>query len=124
MEDDQGTGEPSSEPQGDSAAASDSFSQLWTDVMGMLDGSLGNIDDLAQEYSEYYNTCFSDVSDRMEELRKRRVSQELDMEKQDTSSTSLQLRTEIQESLGFSSEVSTPETDRKYVVFPLYPCNL
>lgn len=43
------------------------------------DGSLGNIDDLAQEYSEYYNTCFSDVSDRMEELRKRRVSQELDM---------------------------------------------
>ncbi|XP_041814284.1 SAM and SH3 domain-containing protein 1a isoform X2 [Chelmon rostratus] len=77
------------------------------------DGSLGNIDDLAQEYSEYYNTCFSDVSDRMEELRKRRVSQELDMEKQDPSSTSLQLRTEIQESLGFSSEVSTPETDRK-----------
>ncbi|XP_044024004.1 SAM and SH3 domain-containing protein 1a isoform X1 [Siniperca chuatsi] len=77
------------------------------------DGSLGNIDDLAQEYSEYYNTCFSDVSDRMEELRKRRVSQEIDMEKQDPSSTSLQLRTEIQESLGFSSEVSTPETDRK-----------
>uniref|UniRef100_A0A671X113 SAM and SH3 domain containing 1a n=1 Tax=Sparus aurata TaxID=8175 RepID=A0A671X113_SPAAU len=62
------------------------------------DGSLGNIDDLAQEYSEYYNTCFSDVSDRMEELRRRRVSQELDM---------------VRESLGFSSEVSTPETDRK-----------
>ncbi|XP_056871990.1 SAM and SH3 domain-containing protein 1a isoform X4 [Takifugu flavidus] len=77
------------------------------------DGSLGNIDDLAQEYSEYYNTCFSDVSDRMEELRRRRVSQELDMDKQDLSNTSLQLRTEIQESLGFSSEVSTPETDRK-----------
>ncbi|XP_077949475.1 SAM and SH3 domain-containing protein 1a isoform X10 [Gasterosteus aculeatus] len=77
------------------------------------DGSLGNIDDLAQEYSEYYNTCFSDVNDRMEELRKRRVSQEDDMEKQDPSSTSLQLRSEIQESLGFSSEVSTPETDRK-----------
>ncbi|XP_078029936.1 SAM and SH3 domain-containing protein 1a isoform X4 [Epinephelus lanceolatus] len=113
MEGDQGTGAPAEEPRADSAAASDSFSQLWTDVMGMLDGSLGNIDDLAQEYSEYYNTCFSDVSDRMEELRKRRVSQELDMEKQDPSSTSLQLRTEIQESLGFSSEVSTPETDRK-----------
>ncbi|XP_014061002.1 SAM and SH3 domain-containing protein 1 isoform X5 [Salmo salar] len=77
------------------------------------DGSLGNIDDLAQEYSEYYNTCFSDVSDRMEELRKRRVSQDLDMEKVDTSPTSLQLRSEIQESLGFSSEVSTPETERK-----------
>ncbi|XP_064882364.1 SAM and SH3 domain-containing protein 1-like isoform X4 [Oncorhynchus nerka] len=78
-----------------------------------MDGSLGNIDDLAQEYSEYYNTCFSDVSDRMEELRKRRVSQDLDMEKVDTSPTSLQLRSEIQESLGFSSEVSTPETERK-----------
>ncbi|KAM6992030.1 SAM and SH3 domain-containing protein 1a isoform 6-T6 [Tautogolabrus adspersus] len=113
MESDQGTGASSDNPQADSATASDSFSQLWTDVMGMLDGSLGNIDDLAQEYSEYYNTCFSDVNDRMEELRKRRVSQELDMEKQDPSSTSLQLRSEIQESLGFSSEVSTPETDRK-----------
>uniref|UniRef100_A0A3P8RU48 SAM and SH3 domain containing 1a n=1 Tax=Amphiprion percula TaxID=161767 RepID=A0A3P8RU48_AMPPE len=79
----------------------------------MNDGSLGNIDDLAQEYSEYYNTCFSDVSDRMEELRKRRVSQELDM---------LHLSPVFfffpQESLGFSSEVSTPETDRKYVFFP------
>ncbi|XP_054474320.1 SAM and SH3 domain-containing protein 1a isoform X2 [Anoplopoma fimbria] len=113
MEGDQGTGAPSDEPRAEGAAGSDSFSQLWTDVMGMLDGSLGNIDDLAQEYSEYYNTCFSDVNDRMEELRKRRVSQEVDMEKQDPSSTSLQLRSEIQESLGFSSEVSTPETDRK-----------
>ncbi|XP_055728079.1 SAM and SH3 domain-containing protein 1-like isoform X4 [Salvelinus fontinalis] len=111
------------EGQGDQAAAfvepeaggavPDSFSKLWTDVMGMLDGSLGNIDDLAQEYSEYYNTSLSDVSDRMEELRKRRVSQDLDMENADTSSTSLQLRSEIQESLGFSSEVSTPETERK-----------
>lgn len=36
MEGDQGTGAPSDEPQADSAAASDSFSQLWTDVMGML----------------------------------------------------------------------------------------
>uniref|UniRef100_A0A673LSF6 SAM and SH3 domain-containing protein 1-like n=1 Tax=Sinocyclocheilus rhinocerous TaxID=307959 RepID=A0A673LSF6_9TELE len=67
------------EPQAVSGASSDSFSRLWSDVMGMLDGSLGNIDDLAQEYSEYYNTYFSDVSDRMEELRKRQVSQELDM---------------------------------------------
>ncbi|XP_054877376.1 SAM and SH3 domain-containing protein 1a isoform X3 [Poeciliopsis prolifica] len=113
MEGDQELDASSEEPQTDTAAASDSFSQLWTDVMGMLDGSLGNIDDLAQEYSEYYNTCFSDVSDRMEELRKRQVSQELDMEKQDPSTTSLQLRNEIQESLGFSSEMSTPETDRK-----------
>uniref|UniRef100_A0A8C2JBA3 Sterile alpha motif domain-containing protein 5-like n=1 Tax=Cyprinus carpio TaxID=7962 RepID=A0A8C2JBA3_CYPCA len=68
------------EPQAASAASSDSFTRLWSDVMGMLDGSLGNIDDLAQEYSEYYNTYFSEVSDRMEELRKRQVSQELDME--------------------------------------------
>ncbi|XP_062406476.1 SAM and SH3 domain-containing protein 1a isoform X2 [Sardina pilchardus] len=77
------------------------------------DGSLGNIDDLAQEYSEYYNTCSSDVTERLEELRKRRVSQELDMDKADPSSSSLQLRSEIQESLGFSSEVSTPEIERK-----------
>ncbi|XP_018587279.1 SAM and SH3 domain-containing protein 1 isoform X3 [Scleropages formosus] len=84
-----------SQPQVDSGV-SDSFSKLWTDVIGMLDGSLGNIDDLAQEYSEYYNTCFSDVCERMEELRKRRVSQDLE--------------TEI---LGFSSAVSTPETERK-----------
>ncbi|KAJ8797272.1 hypothetical protein J1605_017500 [Eschrichtius robustus] len=44
------------------------------------DGSLGNIDDLAQQYADYYNTCFSDVCERMEELRKRRVSQDLDVE--------------------------------------------
>uniref|UniRef100_UPI003F64A6C9 SAM and SH3 domain-containing protein 1a isoform 13 n=1 Tax=Danio rerio TaxID=7955 RepID=UPI003F64A6C9 len=78
-----------------------------------MDGSLGNIDDLAQEYSEYYNTYFSDVSDRMEELRKRQVSQELDMEKSDTSLNSSQLRSDIQDSFGFSSEVSTPEAERK-----------
>uniref|UniRef100_A0A8C8GJE6 SAM and SH3 domain containing 1a n=1 Tax=Oncorhynchus tshawytscha TaxID=74940 RepID=A0A8C8GJE6_ONCTS len=64
-----------------------------------LDGSLGNIDDLAQEYSEYYNTCFSDVSDRMEELRKRRVSQDLDM-----------YLFCPQESLGFSSECCLTES--------------
>uniref|UniRef100_A0A8D0AL04 SAM and SH3 domain containing 1a n=1 Tax=Sander lucioperca TaxID=283035 RepID=A0A8D0AL04_SANLU len=119
MEGDQGTGapfdEPSDEPRADNAAASDSFSQLWTDVMGMLDGSLGNIDDLAQEYSEYYNTCFSDVSDRMEELRKRRVSQELDM---------VNANSYTHESLGFSSEVSTPETDRKTNLFGRTSANL
>ncbi|XP_058880093.1 SAM and SH3 domain-containing protein 1-like isoform X2 [Acipenser ruthenus] len=77
------------------------------------DGSLGNIDDLAQQYSEYYNTCFSDVCERMEELRKRRVSQEIDVEKPDASPTSLQLQSQIEESFGFSSTVSTPETERK-----------
>lgn len=67
------------------------------------DGSLGNIDDLAQQYADYYNTCFSDVCERMEELRKRRVSQDLDVE-----------------SLGFCSAVSTPEVERKY---PLHKSN-
>ncbi|NXH11013.1 SASH1 protein, partial [Bucco capensis] len=86
---------------------------LWADVMGILDGSLGNIDDLAQQYADYYNTCFTDVCERMEELRKRRVSQDLDMEKPDASSTSLQLRSQIEESLGLSSTASTPDTERK-----------
>nr|XP_025722084.1 LOW QUALITY PROTEIN: SAM and SH3 domain-containing protein 1 [Callorhinus ursinus] len=81
--------------------------------MGILDGSLGNIDDLAQQYADYYNTCFSDVCERMEELRKRRVSQDLDVEKPDASPTSLQLRSQIEESLGFCSAVSTPEVERK-----------
>lgn len=84
------------------------------------DGSLGNIDDLAQQYADYYNTCFSDVCERMEELRKRRVSQDLDVEKPDASPTSLQLRSQIEESLGFCSAVSTPEVERKY---PLHKSN-
>ncbi|XP_063523169.1 SAM and SH3 domain-containing protein 1 isoform X4 [Pongo pygmaeus] len=67
------------------------------------DGSLGNIDDLAQQYADYYNTCFSDVCERMEELRKRRVSQDLELE-----------------SLGFCSAVSTPEVERKN---PLHKSN-
>ncbi|NXN73639.1 SASH1 protein, partial [Himantopus himantopus] len=77
------------------------------------DGSLGNIDDLAQQYADYYNTCFTDVCERMEELRKRRVSQDLDMEKPDASPTSLQMRSQIEESLGLSSTASTPDTERK-----------
>ncbi|XP_024650926.2 SAM and SH3 domain-containing protein 1 isoform X6 [Macaca nemestrina] len=84
------------------------------------DGSLGNIDDLAQQYADYYNTCFSDVCERMEELRKRRVSQDLDVEKPDASPTSLQLRSQIEESLGFCSAVSTPEVERKN---PLHKSN-
>ncbi|XP_044773574.1 SAM and SH3 domain-containing protein 1 isoform X3 [Neomonachus schauinslandi] len=83
------------------------------DHMPCQDGSLGNIDDLAQQYADYYNTCFSDVCERMEELRKRRVSQDLDVEKPDASPTSLQLRSQIEESLGFCSAVSTPEVERK-----------
>ncbi|NXK93143.1 SASH1 protein, partial [Formicarius rufipectus] len=92
---------------------SEVFAQLWEDVMGILDGSLGNIDDLAQQYADYYNTCFTDVCERMEELRKRRVSQDLDLEKTDASPTSLQLRSQIEESLDLSSTASTPDTERK-----------
>lgn len=111
--------EPEPEPEPE-AGTSEAFSRLWTDVMGILDGSLGNIDDLAQQYADYYNTCFSDVCERMEELRKRRVSQDLDVEKPDASPTSLQLRSQIEESLGFCSAVSTPEVERKY---PLHKSN-
>ncbi|XP_026773938.2 SAM and SH3 domain-containing protein 1a isoform X5 [Pangasianodon hypophthalmus] len=54
----------------------------------------------------------------MEELRRRRISQELEMEKADSSS--LHQNSEIQESLSLSSEVSTPETERK---IPLHKSN-
>ncbi|XP_024103988.3 SAM and SH3 domain-containing protein 1 isoform X5 [Pongo abelii] len=111
--------EPEPEPE-PGAGTSEAFSRLWTDVMGILDGSLGNIDDLAQQYADYYNTCFSDVCERMEELRKRRVSQDLELEKPDASPTSLQLRSQIEESLGFCSAVSTPEVERKN---PLHKSN-
>ncbi|XP_041928844.1 SAM and SH3 domain-containing protein 1 isoform X1 [Alosa sapidissima] len=77
------------------------------------DGSLGNIEDLAQEYSEYYSTSYSDVCNRMDELRKRKVAQDTETAKIEPISTSLQLRSEIQESLGFNSAMSTPETERK-----------
>lgn len=43
------------------------------------DGSVGNLDDLAQEYSRYYGTSLSDVCERMEELRKRKVVQDAEM---------------------------------------------
>lgn len=43
------------------------------------DGSLGNIEHLAKEYSEYYSTPYSDVCERMEELRKRKVAQEVEI---------------------------------------------
>ncbi|XP_054210852.1 SAM and SH3 domain-containing protein 1 isoform X9 [Homo sapiens] len=56
----------------------------------------------------------------MEELRKRRVSQDLEVEKPDASPTSLQLRSQIEESLGFCSAVSTPEVERKN---PLHKSN-
>ncbi|KAM9355224.1 SAM and SH3 domain-containing protein 1 isoform 2-T2 [Pholidichthys leucotaenia] len=80
------------------------------------DGSLGNLDDLAQEYSQYYGTSLSDICERMEELRKRKVLQDREMGKVDSMTTSLQLRSQIQESLGLHSTTSTPETERRFPV--------
>nr|XP_046223337.1 SAM and SH3 domain-containing protein 1 isoform X3 [Oncorhynchus gorbuscha] len=81
------------------------------------DGSLGTFADLAQEYSDYYSASLSDVQDRMEEIRKRKVVQDAQsaMEKVDLAPTSLQLRSQIQESLGLScsNAASTPETERR-----------
>ncbi|XP_040206521.1 SAM and SH3 domain-containing protein 1 isoform X7 [Rana temporaria] len=111
MEADEAAASPS---QAEEDTQSDSFSRIWTDVMGMLDGSLGNIDDLAEQYADYYNTCFTDVCERMEELRRRRVSQDLETEKSDAGSTSLQLCSPTEDSFEFNSAVSTPETERKF----------
>ncbi|XP_054469921.1 SAM and SH3 domain-containing protein 1 isoform X2 [Anoplopoma fimbria] len=80
------------------------------------DGSGGNFDDLAQEYSQYYGTSLSDVCERMEEIRKRKVVQDAEMGTVDSAATSLQLRSQIQESLGLSSTTSTPETERRFPV--------
>ncbi|XP_029348997.1 SAM and SH3 domain-containing protein 1 isoform X2 [Echeneis naucrates] len=80
------------------------------------DGSVGNLDDLAQEYSQYYGTSLSDVCERMEELRKRKVVNDAEMGKVDSVATSVQLRSQIQESLGLSSAMSTPETERRFPV--------
>ncbi|NXN99798.1 SASH1 protein, partial [Rhinopomastus cyanomelas] len=96
------------------SGSSEAFAQLWADVMGILDGSLGNIDDLAQQYADYYNTCFTDVCERMEELRKRKVSQDLDVEKPDGSPTPGQLRSQAEEALGLGSTTATPDTERKF----------
>ncbi|KAM4724294.1 SAM and SH3 domain-containing protein 1 isoform 1-T3 [Anableps anableps] len=84
------------------------------------DGSVGNLDDLAQEYSQYYGTSLSDVCERMEELRKRKLVQEMEMGKVDSAATSPYLRSQIQESLGLSSGTSTPETERR---FPVHKSN-
>ncbi|XP_056281668.1 SAM and SH3 domain-containing protein 1 isoform X2 [Pseudoliparis swirei] len=52
----------------------------------------------------------------MEELRKRKVAQDAEMGTVDSAATSLQLRSQIQESLGLSSTTSTPETERRFPV--------
>ncbi|XP_074516279.1 SAM and SH3 domain-containing protein 1 isoform X5 [Sebastes fasciatus] len=52
----------------------------------------------------------------MEELRKRKVVQDEEMGTVDSVATSVQLRSQIQESLGLSSTMSTPETERRFPV--------
>lgn len=42
---------------------------------------MGNFDDLAKKYSRYYGTSVTDVCERMEELRKRKVVQDAEMVK-------------------------------------------
>ncbi|XP_068087810.1 SAM and SH3 domain-containing protein 1 isoform X2 [Hyperolius riggenbachi] len=113
MEGEEAAASPPPDSPTDDGIPTDAFSKIWKDVMGMLDGSLGNIDDLAEQYADYYNTCFTDVCERMEELRKRHVSQDLETEKSDAGSTSLQLRSQTEDSIGFNSALSTPETERK-----------
>ncbi|XP_077395812.1 SAM and SH3 domain-containing protein 1-like [Festucalex cinctus] len=85
------------------------------------DGSAGTLDDLAQEYSRYYGTSLSDVCERMEELRRRRLVQDLDVMGKLDSAASLELRSQIQESLGLCSSMSTPEMDRKFPVHKSSP---
>ncbi|XP_077477888.1 SAM and SH3 domain-containing protein 1-like isoform X2 [Stigmatopora argus] len=79
------------------------------------DGSAGTLEDLAQEYSRYYGTYLSDVCERMEELRRRRLVKNPDVKgKRDSGVSSLQLCSQIQEPLGLCSALSTPETNRKF----------
>ncbi|XP_060790457.1 SAM and SH3 domain-containing protein 1 isoform X2 [Neoarius graeffei] len=52
----------------------------------------------------------------MEELRKRKVAQEAEIANTESMITSLQLRSEIQESLGLCSAVSTPEVERRLLM--------
>ncbi|XP_067845438.1 SAM and SH3 domain-containing protein 1a isoform X2 [Heptranchias perlo] len=104
------------EPQPPSVGLPDTFCTLWRDVMGMLDGSLGNIDDLAQQYTEYYNTCLGDVSERVEELCKQRVSQDFELESSAAKSPSPQLLPETAESCALGSAMSTPESEREHLI--------
>ncbi|XP_078086368.1 SAM and SH3 domain-containing protein 1-like isoform X2 [Mustelus asterias] len=104
------------EPQPPSVGLPDTFCTLWRDMMGMLDGSLGNIDDLAQEYTEYYNTCLSDVPERMEELCTLRVSEDLELGGSVANPPSPQLLPETSESRASGSVVSTPESEKEHLI--------
>lgn len=87
--------------------------------MGILDGLLGNIDDLVQQYVDYYNICFFDVCERMEELWKWWVFQDLDVEKFDVSFMLFQLWFQIEELFGFCSVVLILEVERKNFFYKL-----
>ncbi|XP_048457095.1 SAM and SH3 domain-containing protein 1a isoform X2 [Rhincodon typus] len=80
------------------------------------DGSLGNIDDLAQQCTEYYNTCLSEVPEQMEELCTQRILEELELESSVANSPSPQLLPELSESRALGSAVSTPESEREHLI--------
>ncbi|XP_078479503.1 SAM and SH3 domain-containing protein 1-like [Lampetra planeri] len=103
------TAEPPTEGEG---ASSDS-KQLMDDMMGVLDGSLGNIDDLAQQYAEYFNTHFDDVFDRMEELQKRHSVLELAELEEDCALHGCPAP--FEDASDAVSGYSTPEVARRYV---------
>uniref|UniRef100_A0A665XCU2 SAM and SH3 domain containing 1b n=1 Tax=Echeneis naucrates TaxID=173247 RepID=A0A665XCU2_ECHNA len=75
---------------------------------------LGNLDDLAQEYSQYYGTSLSDVCERMEELRKRKVVNDAEMVNSLISLffSFLFFSWNQKNSLSHSA-MSTPETERR-----------
>ncbi|XP_072121742.1 SAM and SH3 domain-containing protein 1-like isoform X1 [Mobula birostris] len=104
------------EPRSPSADLPEAFCTLWSDVMGMLDGSLGHIDDLAQQYTEYYNTCLSDSTEQMEELYRCSVSEDLELGSSAANPLSPQLPSETRESRVLGSAVSTPESERKQLI--------
>ncbi|XP_078261658.1 LOW QUALITY PROTEIN: SAM and SH3 domain-containing protein 1a [Rhinoraja longicauda] len=80
------------------------------------DGSLGHIDDLAQQYTEYYNACLSDGAEQMEELCTRNDSEDHELESPVANPPSPQLLSETGESRALGSAVSTPENERKHLI--------
>ncbi|XP_038661142.1 SAM and SH3 domain-containing protein 1a isoform X2 [Scyliorhinus canicula] len=89
--------------------------RLWSSK-AYKDGSLGNIDDLAQQYTEYYNSCLSDVPERMEDLCTHRVSEDLELESAVANPPSPQLLPETSESRALGSVASTPESEREHLI--------
>ncbi|XP_032882017.1 SAM and SH3 domain-containing protein 1 isoform X3 [Amblyraja radiata] len=80
------------------------------------DGSLGHIDDLAQQCTEYYNACLSDGAEQMEELYTRSASENHELETSAANPPSPQLLSETGESRALGSAVSTPESERKHLI--------